>query len=64
MFFGVFPGFFLINMVATLMMSTKLVTLGLVKRKAFWNKGYEIIISLHDTTNFSVLVATEKSEVW
>ena len=51
-------------MVATLMMSAKLATLGLIKIKAFWNKGYEIIISLHDTTNFSVFVATEKSEVW
>ena len=26
-------------------------TLGLIKIKLFWNKGYEIIISVHNVTN-------------
>ena len=26
-------------------------TLGLLKRKVFWNKGYDVIISVHDVTN-------------
>ena len=30
-------------MVAVLMMSAKLATLGLLKIKVFWNKGYEVI---------------------
>ena len=33
------------------MMSTKLATLGLLKIKAFWNKGYDVIVSIHDVTN-------------
>ena len=41
----------LINMVAIFMMSSKLDTLGLLKIKLFWNKGYEVIISVHDVTN-------------
>ena len=28
------------------MMSVKLATLGLLKIKAFWNKGYDVIISV------------------
>ena len=32
-------------------MSAKLDTLGLLKINAFWNKGYDIIISFHDVTN-------------
>ena len=35
-------------MLAVLMTSAKLATLGL---KAVWNKGYDIIIYLHDVTN-------------
>ena len=41
---------FLINMVAILMISAKLVTLGLFKVKLFWNKCYGLIISVHDVT--------------
>ena len=37
-------------MVAILMVSAKLATLGLFKIKLFWNKGYEVIISVHDVT--------------
>ena len=42
---------FLINMVTILMMSAKIATLGLLKIKVFWNKGYDVIISVHDVTN-------------
>ena len=38
----------LINMIAILMMWAKLTALGLLKVKLFWNKGYEVIISVHD----------------
>ena len=38
-------------MVAILMMSEKLATIGLHKIKVFWNKIYDIIISVHDVTN-------------
>ena len=38
-------------MIAVLMMSPKLATLGLLKIKVFWNKGYDAIISAHDVTN-------------
>ena len=38
-------------MVAILMMSAKLATLGLLKIKVFWNKGYGVIIFVHDVTN-------------
>ena len=41
----------LISMVAVLMMSEKLSTLGLRKIKLFWNKGYDIVMSVHDVTN-------------
>ena len=32
-------------MVTILMMTAKMVTLGLLKIRAFWNKGYDVIIS-------------------
>ena len=32
-------------------MSAKMATQGLLKTKVFWNKGYEIIISVQDVTN-------------
>ena len=35
------------NMVAILMISAKLVTLGLLKTNVFWNKDYCVIISVH-----------------
>ena len=38
-------------MVTILMMSAKMATLGLFRNKVFWNKGYEVIISVHDVTN-------------
>ena len=37
-------------MVAILMMPAKLATPGLLKVKVFWNKGYEVIISVHNAT--------------
>ena len=41
----------LINMVKIFMMSAKMAALGLLKVKVFWNKGYDVIISVHDVTN-------------
>ena len=41
----------LISVVATLMMSAKLVTQGLLKIKLFWNEDYDMIISVHDVIN-------------
>ena len=38
-------------MVEILMMAGKLTTPGLLNVKAYWNKGYDIIISVHDFTN-------------
>ena len=42
---------FLINLVIILMMSAKMATPGLLKIKVFWNKGYDVIIYVHDVTN-------------
>ena len=33
------------------MMSAKLATLGLLKIKIFWNKGYDVITSVYGVTN-------------
>ena len=33
------------------MMSAKLSTLGPVKIKVFWSKGYDVMISVYDDTN-------------
>ena len=41
----------LINMVTNLMMSAKMATLTILKMKAFWNKGYDVITCVHDVTN-------------
>ena len=38
-------------MVATLMMSVKLATLGLLNTKVFLNKNYGVMIFVHDVTN-------------
>ena len=38
-------------MVTILMMSAKMATPGLLKIRVFWNKGYDVIISVHDVTN-------------
>ena len=42
---------FLIKMVIILMMSAKMATPGLLKITVFWNKGYDVIISVDDVTN-------------
>ena len=41
----------LTNMIAILAMSIVLATLGLLKLKVFWNKGYGVMVSVHDVTN-------------
>ena len=41
----------IINMIVILIMSAKLAIPGLLKTKMFWNKGYDIIISVHDITD-------------
>ena len=41
-------------MVAILMMSAKMTTLGLLKMKVFSNKGYDIMISVYDIMNKSL----------
>ena len=51
-------------MVAILMMSVKLATLGLLKRKVFWNKGYGIIISVHDITKKNYHVTQIILKIW
>ena len=33
------------------MMSGKMATPGLLKTTVFWNKGYDVIIPVHDVTN-------------
>ena len=33
------------------MMSAKMATLSLLKIKVFWNKGYDVIISVYDVTS-------------
>ena len=38
-------------MVTILMTSAKVATLGLLKIKLFWNKGYDVINSVHEVTN-------------
>ena len=38
-------------MVATFMMSTKLAALGFLQIKLFQNKGYNVIIYVHNVTN-------------
>ena len=38
-------------MVPILMMSAKLATLGLLKIMVFWNKDYNVIISVQDVIN-------------
>ena len=37
-------------MVRILMFSAKMAALGLLKIKVFWNKGYRVIIAVHDVT--------------
>ena len=42
---------FLINVVTILIMPAKLATLGLLKIKIFWSKGYDVIIPGYDVTD-------------
>ena len=42
-------------MVTILMISAKMVTLGLFKIKLFWNKDYDVIICVHDVTKKMLL---------
>ena len=51
-FFWVFKDFFNKNGYY-LMMSAKMATLGLFKANLFWNKGYDIIIYVHDVNKKS-----------
>ena len=41
----------LIKKVTVLLMSANVATPGLLKIKVFWNKGYKVIIYVHDITN-------------
>ena len=41
----------LINMVTILIMSAKMATRGLLKISVLWNKGYDVIVSVHDVTS-------------
>ena len=41
----------LIRKVTIFMISAKMATPGLLKITIFWNKGYDVIISVHDVTN-------------
>ena len=41
----------LINMVTIFIMSAKMATLGFLEIKVFWNKGFDVIVSVHDVTN-------------
>ena len=36
-------------------MSAKMVTMAFLKIKVFWNKGYDLITSVHDITNKTLL---------
>ena len=40
-----------IKIIIILMMSANLATLCLLNIKVFWNKGYNVIVSVHDVTN-------------
>ena len=42
------------------MMSVKLATLGLLKIKIFWNKGYDVITSVYDVNNKILLRDTNQ----
>ena len=38
-------------MVTILMVSAKITAADLLKIRKFWNKGYDVVISVHDVTN-------------
>ena len=39
------------NMIVILMMSAKMTTLGLLKKKVFWSKVYDLVIFIHEVAN-------------
>ena len=41
-------------MVAILIISTKLATLGLLKMMKFWSKGYDVAMFTHDVTDINL----------
>ena len=41
-------------MVEILLMSAELATLGLLKITTFWNKGYDVTISVHDVVTIKM----------
>ena len=49
-------------MVTILMISEKMATLGLLKIKVFWNKGYDVTISVYDITKKNYHVT--KFKLW
>ena len=54
-------------MVTILMMAAKLATLDLPKIKVLWNKGYNVLIFVHDVTNKILLLElndTVDSVIW
>ena len=51
-------------MVAILIVSAKLATLGPVEIKTFWNKAYDAIISVHDVTNKIISNCIEDVVMW
>ena len=66
-FFWICKGSFLINMVAILMILAKLATLDLLKIKIFWNKGYNVIISLYDVSRkfyHVIQIITRKTDIF
>ena len=51
-------------MVAILMMSAKLATLGLLKIKLFQNKGYDVISFIHGVTNtMNQIISSESNYI-
>ena len=46
------------------MISAKTITLGLLKIKVCWNKGYNVITSVHDVTKKSYHVHQMKLQIW
>ena len=51
------------EVVTILMMSAKMATLGLLKQKLFENKGYDVIIFIHDVTN-KLLLRESNGVMW
>ena len=62
--FWVFKNFFK-RQVTTLMMSAKMVALGLLKIKKFWNNNYDVIIFVHDVNkNILSCDSSYLTKVW